>query len=113
MTVPRGVASLGEFWPHYLREHARAETRTLHLAGTAVATVALFALFVSGNPWFLPGALVAGYGPAWFGHFFYEHNHPTAFRHPLWSLVAAYRMAWAWVLGQLDSELDKAGIAER
>lgn len=111
MTAP--IASYREFWPHYLREHARPATRTVHLVGTAVATVSLLALFVSLNPWFIAAALIGGYGPAWFAHFFLEHNRPATFRHPLWSLISDYRMAWSWVCGQLESELDAAGVQQR
>ncbi len=113
MTTGHRIQSYREFWPYYLREHAKAETRALHLAGTALATISILALFVSDNPWFLPLALAAGYGPAWGAHFFVEHNRPATFRYPLWSLMSDYRMAWSWACGQLNSELDKAGIAHR
>lgn len=107
------IQSYREFWPHYLREHARPETRAVHFVGTAIATVSLFALFVSGKAWFIAVALAGGYGPAWFAHFFLEHNRPATFTHPLWSLVSDYRMTLAWVSGRLESELNKAGIAQR
>ena len=107
------IRTYREFWPHYLREHARPETRAAHLAGTAVASVSLFALFVTGNPWLIPVALAGGYGPAWFGHFFLERNRPATFSYPLWSLVSDYRMALTWVGGQLEAELDKAGVPKR
>ena len=37
--------SFDEFWPYYLSEHARKETRVLHLVGTAAA-IAFAALTV-------------------------------------------------------------------
>lgn len=106
-------ATYREFWPHYLREHAKPETRALHFIGTGVATTALAALIVTGEFWLFPVALLAGYGPAWIGHFFVEKNKPATFVHPLWSLVSDYRMAWMRLAGRLDSEMLKAGVRPR
>jgi hypothetical protein len=107
------ISTYREFWPYYLREHARPATRAIHLLGTAVATASLIALIWTGNLRFAVGALVGGYGPAWIAHFFVEHNRPATFTHPLWSLMSDYRMAVSWLTGQLDRELTKAGVNPR
>jgi hypothetical protein len=104
--------SYKEFWPHYLREHARPQTRRLHYLGTGLATAALIGCLASRRFRFLPIVLAAGYGPAWIGHFCFERNRPATFAHPFWSLVSDYRMAWAWLTGRLDRELAKAGVVE-
>jgi hypothetical protein len=104
------IASYREFWPYYLREHARPATRAIHLIGTAIATACAIALIWTGNLWFLPGALLSGYGPAWTAHFFVEHNRPATFTYPLWSLISDYRMALAWLSGNLSRELVRAGV---
>lgn len=104
-------AAYREFWPYYLREHAQPRTRMLHFFGTGLATTALVALAATGELWFLPVALAAGYGPAWIGHFFVEKNRPATFTHPLWSLVSDYRMVFTWVTGRLEAELAKAGVS--
>lgn len=106
-------ATYREFWPHYLREHAKPETRALHFLGTGIATTALVALVATREFWFLPVALAAGYGPAWAGHFFVEKNRPATFKHPLWSLISDYRMAFVWLSGRLESELARAGVRPR
>jgi hypothetical protein len=99
------------FWLFYLREHADPRTRALHYAGTFTAVLGIVACVVLGRPWFLIAVPIAGYGPAWIAHFFIEKNRPATFRYPLWSFVSDFRMAFAWVTGQIDTELERAGVA--
>ncbi len=35
---------------------------------------------------------VLGYGFAWVGHFFFEHNRPATFKHPWYSLAGDFVM---------------------
>ena len=82
----REFASFHDFYPLYLREHSSRVSRRLHVVGTALAIVlALGALLTQQWVW-LWGVPVAGYAPAWTGHFFFEKNAPATFRHPLYSL---------------------------
>ncbi len=104
------IGTYAEFWPHYLREHSKPETRRLHFAGTGAGVCLALLAAVAANPWLLLLALVAGYGPAWIGHFFIENNRPATFTHPLWSLVSDFRMFWCWITGSLPGELSKAGV---
>jgi hypothetical protein len=106
-------ASYEDFWLHYLREHARVETRQWHYLGTAAAIVCLAAFVATLSPWFLAGAVVAGYGPAWYGHAAVESNRPATFSRPLWSLISDFRMFFAWIGGSLDAELARAGVPVR
>jgi hypothetical protein len=53
---------------------------------------------------------VVAYASAWLGHFVFEKNRPATFTHPLWSLRGDFRMFRLWVLGRLDTELEKAGV---
>lgn len=110
--APR-INSYRGFWPYYLREHAQPLTRAVHFLGTGLASAALLAGLLSGQAWLFVVALLAGYGPAWLGHFFIEKNRPATFTYPLWSLVSDFRMAWTWLTGHLDDELAKAGVAQR
>lgn len=98
------------FWPFYLQEHSKKETRAMHYAGSAVAIASIAAgIFVS--PLFYIGAAVGGYGFAWVSHFFIEHNRPATFTYPVWSLVSDFRMAGLWALGRLTPHLKAAGVA--
>lgn len=105
------LQSYEEFWPYYLREHGKPATRTLHFAGTSAALVLVLLGLLTGSFWLIILALVAGYGPAWVGHFFIEKNRPATFTYPLWSLISDFRMFWCWITGKLDEELDKAGVS--
>ena len=109
----RRIATYHDFWPYYLKEHARPETRAIHYLGTALATLCLLAFVVTGNLWFVPAALVSGYAFAWIGHFFIERNRPATFTYPLWSLFSDFRMAWSWITGRLDQELRQADVEPR
>ena len=99
-----------EFWLFYLREHANPRTRALHYAGTFSAVAIAAAAMFCGRPAWALGALFAGYGPAWIAHFFVEKNRPATFTYPFWSLISDFRMAFLWLLGQLDTELARAGV---
>lgn len=75
------ITSYGEFWPYYLREHAKPATRAWHYVGTTLALASLGAFVATGKLWLLAVMLAAGYGLAWIGHFFVEANLPATFRH--------------------------------
>lgn len=84
--------SFSDFYPYYLEEHANRTCRRLHFVGTSlVILIALYAVF-GGNwaaLWLLP---VVGYGFAWVGHFYFEHNRPATFQHPFYSLAGDFVM---------------------
>jgi hypothetical protein len=71
------LRGFSEFYPFHLTEHSNRVSRRLHFIGTSISL-----------------ALVQGYALAWIGHFFFEHNRPATFRHPLWSFMGDWRMWW-------------------
>ncbi|WP_426167659.1 Mpo1-like protein [Pseudoduganella sp. R-34] len=81
-----------EFYPFYLKEHSNSTCRRLHFAGSTIVLLLVAMAIVSGELallWLLP---VVGYGFAWVGHFFFEHNRPATFRYPLFSLMGDWVM---------------------
>jgi hypothetical protein len=108
--LPR-VERFSEFWPIYLREHARPATRYVHYAGTTAGLACLGLALVTGRRGWIPLGLVAAYGAAWTAHGLVERNKPATFQHPLWSLAGDLRMLWFAARGKLDGELRRAGVS--
>ncbi len=98
------------FWLRYLRAHADPRTRTLHAAGTLLATAVAGAAIARRDPKLFAASLVCGYGPAWYAHAFIERNKPETFSAPLRSLASDYVMCWRLLTGTLDGELQRAGV---
>lgn len=88
----RQYASFADFYPDYLRAHQNRSCRRLHFLGTTLVILVLAGVLLTGAwrwLWIVP---VAGYVPAWLGHFYFEHNRPATFIHPLYSLLGDFRM---------------------
>ncbi|GAP35981.1 DUF962 domain-containing protein [Piscinibacter sakaiensis] len=98
-SAPR-FRSFAEFYPFYLGEHRHPTSRRLHVVGTSLAVVLIATAAWTGRPGWLLLALLQGYAFAWVGHFFFEHNRPATFRHPLYSFLGDWRMWWEVVSGR-------------
>lgn len=95
-------ASFREFYPHYLADHGNRSCRRLHFVGSSLVLGCLLMLVRSGNPLWLLAALLAGYGFAWVGHFFFEKNMPATFKHPFYSLAGDWVMFKDMLLGRIS-----------
>ncbi len=99
--------SFKEFWPYYVCEHSHPQNRLFHFIGSSAAPVFLALGFVTESPWFFALMPLAGYGMAWIGHFYFEHNKPATFKAPLYSLVGDYKM-WVWMFrGKMLNEVER------
>jgi len=99
------IETFEEFWPYYVREHSKKATRTIHFVGTTAAIALVGYAAIRRKVWPLFVAPLAGYGPAWFSHFFIEGNKPATFKYPRWSLQADFVMWSKIVRGTMDEEV--------
>ena len=99
------IRTFEEFWPFYVREHSKKSTRTIHFVGTTAAVALVGYAAARRKLWPLLVAPLAGYGPAWFSHFFVEGNKPATFSYPLWSLRADFVMWSKIARGTMDAEV--------
>ncbi|MEH6564919.1 MAG: DUF962 domain-containing protein [Halopseudomonas sp.] len=90
-TVPR-FNSFSEFYPYYLSEHQDDSCRRLHYIGSSLVLLIIACALLSQSWWWLLAVPLAGYGFAWVGHFFFEHNKPATFTYPFYSLAGDWVM---------------------
>jgi hypothetical protein len=93
--------SFNEFYPYYLSEHKNLTCRRLHfVASLLILCVLTYVLLTQQWLWLfvLP---VLGYGFAWVGHFFFEHNRPATFIYPLYSFLGDWVMFKDILLGRV------------
>ena len=73
----------------YYQDHANPINRFLHV-GLGWPIMAAAVVLVPFRPVWSLGLFILSYGIMWFGHFVFERNLPTIFRHPTTPFV----MAW-------------------
>ena len=93
--------SFKAFYPFYLDEHSNRTCRLLHFIGSwLVLGIIVFAI-VQARPLWLLLVPVVGYGFAWVGHFFFEHNTPATFQYPGYSLLGDWVMFKDILIGRV------------
>jgi len=90
-------AKFADFYPFYLSEHSNRTNRRLHFLGASLAVAAILHSLSTLDFWWLLAGVVAGYGCAWIGHFFFEKNRPATFTYPLYSFMGDWVM-WKDIL---------------
>jgi hypothetical protein len=100
-------SSFKEFYPYYLSEHSNPVCRALHYIGSTLGLFIMLYSIISANYLGILAGLVVGYGFAWTGHFFIEHNKPATFQYPLWSFMGDWVMLKDFLSGKFrDSVTD-------
>jgi hypothetical protein len=90
-----------EFYPYYLSEHQNLSCRRLHFVGSLLIIMLIVWAVYSDQLlllWFIP---LLGYGFAWVGHFFFEHNKPATFQYPFYSLMGDWVMFKDILIGRI------------
>ncbi|WP_299083636.1 DUF962 domain-containing protein [uncultured Paraglaciecola sp.] len=103
MTQPKPLEfnSFADFYPYYLSEHQNLSCRRLHFVGSALILVLIGYVLLT-ERWLLLWCIpVLGYGFAWVGHFFFEHNKPATFKYPFYSLLGDWVMFKDILLGNI------------
>ncbi len=98
---PLSFASFEEFYPFYLSQHQDQTCKRLHFVGSSLGLLGLGAAVVTGKKRYIAAGIVAGYGCAWVGHFFFEHNKPATFQYPLYSFMGDWVMYKDMVTGKI------------
>lgn len=93
--------SFRDFYQFYLSEHCDRTCRRLHFVGSLLGLVCLGAFLITLKWYLIPLGLLLGYGFAWIGHFFFEHNKPASFKFPLYSFAGDWVMFKDILLGKI------------
>ncbi|WP_166422701.1 DUF962 domain-containing protein [Paraglaciecola sp. 20A4] len=90
-----------DFYPYYLSEHQDNVCRRLHFIGSSLIIMLIIYAVMNSQLallWFIP---VLGYGFAWVGHFFFEHNKPATFTYPFYSFLGDWVMFKDMLTGKI------------
>jgi len=101
------ITTFKEFYPFYLAEHSDPVCRGLHYIGSLLVLTALGYVLATAQYSLLWGLPVIGYGFAWIGHFFYEHNKPATFKYPFYSFASDWVMLFQFLTGTLPKQYFK------
>ena len=69
--------------------------------GSGLVISVIITSIVTSNAWLAAVLPLAGYGPAWIGHFVFEKNRPATFKYPGYSLAADWVMMKDIITGKI------------
>ena len=102
---PYAAQTFEEFWPHYVRMHARRETHALHAAGTISFGMLVVLAVVLRSPLLLLAAPLADYLLAQTSHRLFERNATRPWKHHAWHARAELRMLRLVLTGRMMREV--------
>lgn len=105
-----GFNNFSEFYPFYLSQHRSTFNRKLHFISTILYISNLIYQLVFGRLIYIAFCPVLAYGPAWYGHYFYEKNKPATFLYPFYSLAGDFVMFFDILFGKIDGLFKKYNI---
>ncbi len=82
----------------YRRDHQHPVNHVLHVY-VGWPLCALGVICLPFRPWWFVGLFAAGYAVMWTGHFVFEKNLPTVFKHPTTPFVIAWDVIKALARG--------------
>ena len=89
--------NFNEFYLLYLKEHSHPKCKLMHVIGSILTLMAIFAIIYTSKYVYLFVVPIIGYSFAWTGHFVFQKNKPLTFKQPLFSLMADYKMAFEFI----------------
>ncbi len=100
-TATRPAGRLAKLQATYREDHQNPINHFLHV-GVGWPIMALAVIAAPFRPWWGLGLFCLAYGCMWTGHFVFERNLPTVFRHP----TTPFLMAWT-VIGRILAGLKR------
>jgi hypothetical protein len=109
----RSNHGFAEFWPDYLRAHEKTGTRSCHYVATLWGVSLSFYGIATRQVWYVIAAIAGGYALAVGSHHDFRDGKFLVGRNAVMGACADFRMIGLALMGRLDDEFRKYGIADK
>ena len=100
------------FWDHFIQSHKKPATQWMHTAGVGIWCTGIVVGIAKKSPTALLISSGAFAAMAVLAHPMFEGNWPENGGHPLYGILANFRMAWHTINGTMGQELERTAVAE-